>query len=232
MDPRANLSQIFADVCMMDAPLAVRLMTYANSLREHNPAFADAYDGLVARLNSGNAGQDVPSVGAVLPDFLLPSRSCQLVSLSSLLVRGPLVVSFNRGHWCRFCKIELATLAEHHAEISAHGAQIVSIMPERQQFVDRIDPKTALVMQLLTDVDNGYAMSLGLVMWLGDEVQNLMRQSGYDLEIYQGNGGWFVPLPATFVVARDGRIVARFVDPDFRRRMDIEEILKAVAMAI
>jgi peroxiredoxin len=70
------------------------------------------------------------------------------------------------------------------------------------------------------------------VMWLGDEVQNLMRQSGYDLEIYQGNGGWFVPLPATFVVARDGRIVARFVDPDFRRRMDIEEILKAVATAI
>lgn len=231
MDPQLILSQIFADVCVMDAPLGVRLKIYADALREQSSAFADAYDELVARLASTDAGRQAPGVGDILPDFLLPSKAGKLVSLASLLATGPVVVSFNRGHWCRFCRIELATLAEHHAEITSHGAQVVSIMPELQKFAAQVDPKTALAMRLLTDVDNGYAMSLGLVVWLGEEVKLLMQNSGYHLEFYQGNDGWFVPLPATFVVGRDGRIVARFVDPDFRRRMEIEEILKAIAMA-
>ncbi len=228
MDPHANLGQLFASVCVMDAPLGVKLKTWADSLKEQSPILASAYDQLVKRLNSGGVGQNAPATGEMLPDFLLPSKSCELVSLGSLLAKGPLVVSFNRGHWCRFCKIELATLADHHAEICSRGAQIVSIMPERQHFADQIDPNNPLAMQVLTDIDNGYAMSLGLVMWLGDEVKILMQQSGYHLEIYQGNDGWFVPLPATFVVGQDGCIVARFVDPDFRRRMEIEDILNAV----
>lgn len=215
----------------MDAPLSVRLKTYANRLREQNASYAAAYDELVDRLASGHAGATAPQVGHMLPPFLLPAKSAQLVSLEQLLSKGPVVLSFNRGHWCRFCKIELSTIASHHAAISAHGAQIVSIMPDRQQFVGQIDPKTALAMQILSDIDNGYALSLGLVIWLGEDLKALMQQSGHHLDMYQGNDGWFVPLPATFVVGRDGRVVARFVDPDFRRRMELEDILAAVAAA-
>ena len=58
-----------------------------------------------------------------------------------------------------------------------------------------------------------------------------MQGRGHHPKEYLGSDGWFVPLPATFVVGRGGRVVARHVDPDFRQRMEIEEILKALRQA-
>ena len=43
--------------------------------------------------------------------------------------------------------------------------------------------------------------------------------------------GWVLPIPATFVVGRDGLVKARFVDPDFRKRMEIDDLVAAVRVA-
>lgn len=225
MKQAATLAEAFEDICASEAPLNERLAAYAEKLRELNFPFAEAYDTLVARVLTGEVGDMAPSVGRIMPDFILPGRDGRLVSLDDVTQNGPAVISFNRGHWCSFCKIELRTIAEHHAEITAEGAEMVSIIPDRQQFVG---PLRALILdrfQILTDIDNGYALSLGLVMWIGEHLKCLMKGRGYQLETYQGSDGWFVPVPATFVVGRDKTVLARLVDPDFRRRMGIEEIL-------
>ncbi len=215
----------------MDAPLNARLAAYAEKLREFNFPFAEAYDELVGRLLVGEIGTAAPKVGDAMPLFALPGRGGHLVGLEDLLRKGPVVVSFNRGHWCPFCKIELRTISQYHAEIAANGGQVVSVIPDRQQFADQLVLGKSAELAILTDVDNGYALSLGLVMWLGDRLKTLMKGRGQQLDTYQGNDGWFVPLPATFVVATDGRVVARHVDPEFRNRMDIDEILAALQSA-
>ena len=215
----------------MDAPLNTRLAAYAERLRDLNFPFAEAYDTLVAKLLAGEVGTAAPAPGDPMPRFILPARSGRLVALEELTANGPVVISFNRGHWCSFCKIELQTIASFHDEIAAHGAQVVSIMPDRQQFVGRLRDDTFDTLLILSDIDNGYALSLGLVMWLGERLRELMRGRGFHLETFHGNDGWFVPLPATFVVGSDGRVVSRFIDPDFRRRMEIEDILSALAEA-
>ncbi len=173
-----------------------------------------------------------PDIGDPMPPFLLPAHTGRLVSLDEILAPGPAVISFNRGHWCPFCKIELAAVASHHEEIAARGAQLVSILPDRQQFVRRLPEQILNNFIVLTDIDNAYALSLGLAMWLGQRVAELMQGRGHRLAEYQGNDGWFVPLPATFVVGRDGRVLARHVDPEFRRRMEIDQILSALDGAI
>jgi peroxiredoxin len=224
-----TLAEAFEELCVMDAPLNERLMAYAERLQELNFPFAEAYDTLVAKLIAGEIGATAPAPGDVMPSFILPGQSGQLVALEELVAQGPVVVSFNRGHWCPFCKIQLRTIANFHNKISAHGAQVVSIMPDRQQFVGRLRADTFETLQILTDIDNGYALSLGLVMWLGERLRELMRGRGHHLETFHGNDGWFVPLPATFVVGRDGRVISRFVDPDFRKRMEVDEILEALS---
>ena len=226
-----TLAEAFEDICVMDAPLNERLAAYADKLRELNFPFAEAYDELVGRLLVGEIGSVAPKIGDVMPPFVLPSRGGQLVGLEELLRNCPVVVSFNRGHWCPFCKIELRTIAKYHAEIAAIGGQVVSILPDRQQFVDQLIRDTHNELTILSDIDNGYALSLGLVLWLGDRLKTLMKGHGHQLETYQGNDGWFVPLPATFVVGMDGRVVARHVDPEFRNRMQIDEILAALQTA-
>jgi peroxiredoxin len=80
-------------------------------------------------------------------------------------------------------------------------------------------------------MDNGYAMSLNLVMWVGTEMQGLLPNAGVDMPVFQGNNSWMLPLPATFVVGADGIIRARHVDPDYRKRMEIDELLAALKSA-
>ena len=228
MKNTTTLAEAFEEICTMDGPLNARLEAYAAKLRELNFPFAEAYDDLVARLYAGEIGRDAPAVGEIMPQFILPTKSSRLVSLEELTAKGPVVISFNRGHWCPFCKIELRTIASFHSEIAAHGAIVVSIMPDRQQFVGDLRSVTGDEILILTDMDNSYALSLGLALWLGDTLKTLMQGRGHQLETFQGNDGWFVPLPATFVVGRDSRVIARFVDPDFRKRMEIDDILVAL----
>jgi peroxiredoxin len=212
----------------MDAPLNSRLSAYTDKLRELNFPFAEAYDELVARLYAGEVGRDAPSVGETMPSFLLPDRSGTLVALSELTAEGSIVLSINRGHWCPFCKIELKTLAEHHLEIERAGAQIVTIIPDCQRFTDDLRSLTKNKITILTDIDNGYALSIGLVAWVGETLKMLMKGRGFHLDVFQGNDGWFLPVPATFVIDRKFRIRARFVDSDFRKRMEISEIVAAL----
>lgn len=223
-----TLAQAFADICGMDGPLSRKLAAYSDKLRELNFPFAEAYDTLVARLIDGDIGSGAPKVGEQMPPFVLPARDRSLVKSADLLAQGPVVISFNRGHWCPFCKIELRSIAAYHAEIAAHGGRVVSILPDRQGFLGQLDTDTERKLLILSDIDNGYALSLGLVLWLGDRLKELMRGRGLHLEQVHGNDGWFVPLPATFVVAADGRVIARHVDPDFRLRMEVDEILAAL----
>jgi peroxiredoxin len=59
-------------------------------------------------------------------------------------------------------------------------------------------------------------------------MQRMISSAGRDIPNYQGNSSWMLPIPATFVVGRDGRIKARFVDPDYRKRMAIEDMIAAL----
>jgi peroxiredoxin len=59
-------------------------------------------------------------------------------------------------------------------------------------------------------------------------MQQYMTKIGRMLPQYQGNDSWMLPIPATFVVGKDGRVKARFVDPDYRKRMTIEDLVGAL----
>ena len=70
-------------------------------------------------------------------------------------------------------------------------------------------------MRLVSD----YALSIGLMIWVGDRIRALYLKAGLDLSLFKRNEGWFLPIPATFLIGADGVVQARFADPDFRKRM-------------
>ncbi len=81
---------------------------------------------------------------------------------------------------------------------------------------------------ILSDIDNGYALMLNLAFLVSDEKRRAMTEAGSDFSPYQGNNNWTLPIPATFIVGRDGLVKARFIDPDYRKRMDTTAILQAI----
>ena len=226
--PATTIAEAFEQARSMDAPLGERLSAYAEASRHLNARFADAVDRLVGRLQSGQVAAGSPKEGEPMPAFLLPDHTGRLVGLEDLLAEGPAVVTFARGHWCPYCKIAVSALAEIADDVTALGAQIVAIVPDRQRFAARLRVDTAAPFPILTDIDNGYALSLGLVFWVGEEMQQLMLARNANPAESQGNDSWFLPVPATFVVGRDGIIKARHVDPDYRTRMEIDAVLEAL----
>jgi peroxiredoxin len=207
------------------APLGDKLEAYSRAVCQYVPDVAAAYDRLVQRISRNGAAEYAPAVGDELPDGVFPDTDGNLVRLTALIASGPLIVSFNRGAWCGYCCLELRALSEAYPEISALGGSAIAIVPESEEYARALKETCGLPFAVVVDHNLGYALSLGLVFWLGEELKNTYLKLGVDLGRFQGNGGWFLPIPATFVVAQDGRVLARFIDPDFRRRMPIEDII-------
>jgi peroxiredoxin len=215
----------------MEGSLGERLDSLARAVRTLSPPFADAVDRLVSRLQKSGAGQNAPQVGEPMPPFHLPDEAGRVISLDRLLSKGPIAVTFHRGHWCPYCRLNTKALAQAQTEIENNGGQIVAIMPDRQQFAETFKTESQARFPILTDVDNGYALSLNLVIWVGAEMERMIASAGRDIPSYQGNTSWMLPIPATFVVGTDARIKARFVDPDYRKRMGVEALLTALRSA-
>lgn len=225
------LEEAFVQCRDMDASLAERLQAFADAVRELGPIFQSSVDDLVARLRAHDVGDNSPKPGEKMPNFVLPNEKGQLVGLDQLLQKGPVAVTFHRGHWCPYCRINTRALAEAHEQIAAQGGQVAAIMPDRQHFTAELKAQSDAPFPILTDIDNGYAMSLNLAFWVGEEMQKLMCQAGWDVAPSQGSDTWLLPIPATFVVGTDGEVKARFVDPDYRKRMTIEDLLAALKTA-
>jgi peroxiredoxin len=226
--PPATLPEALIEAENRNTSLGARLAAYRESTLRIRPDIAKAYDDLVARLDMLDDGAIGPKVGEPLPEFNLPDENGHLVSLSSLLRSGPAVVSFNRGHWCPYCKLELRSLAAIHDEIRQLGASIVSIMPDTAIFTGDYAQTNRLPFPILSDMDLGYSLLLGLVFWVGEEIQRLYEGVGVELERYQGNRGHFLPMGAKFIVGQDGLIKARQVNIEFRERMEPAAVLAAL----
>ncbi len=225
------LEEAFVQCRDMDASLAERLQAFAEAVRSFGPIFQEFVDDLVARLREHDVGENAPQPGDKMPDFVLPDEQGRLVSLERLLEKGPVAVTFHRGHWCPYCRINTRALAEAQDQIAAEGGQVAAIMPDRQHFTSELKAELQAPFPILTDIDNGYALSLNLAFWVGAQMQDLMCRAGWDVAPSQGTDTWLLPIPATFVVGTDGEVKARFVDPDYRKRMTIEDLLSALRTA-
>ena len=225
------LEETFVRCRDMDVPLADRLQAFANEVRRMGPHFQTAVDSFVSRLTENGAGSTAPKVGEPMPPFLLPDEHGNLVSLDDLISEGPVAIAFHRGYWCPYCRINVNALARAEEEIAPERRHIAAVVPDRQKFTAWLKDDAKAPFPILTDMDSGYAMSLDLAIWVGDEMKQLMVGAGWDPSVSQGTDNWALPIPATFIVGTDGLVTARFVDPDYRMRMAIEDMVAALRTA-
>jgi peroxiredoxin len=230
-DTASALALALEAAIKLDAPISSRLADYAAAQKQHAAPYSGAVDRLVERLEAVSAGAASPRIGDPMPEFLLPDERGQLTALSDLLRNGPLAVAFHRGHWCPFCRINAHALSQIDEQVRARKGQIVAITPERGKYTMLHRSQASARYLMLSDIENAYALSLNLAVWIDDEVRQHLLGFGRNLNVYLGSEGWILPIPATFIVGTDGRVVARFVDPDHRHRMDLDAILDAIDSA-
>lgn len=175
--------------------------------------------------SSGFADRALKS-GEKAPAFELPDGDGQLWRSADLLRNGPLVIVFYRGRWCAYCNTQLVALQEIHKQIAVAGASLVAISPQTQKHSYMTRDMHHLRFPVLSDAGNQLARKFGLVYRLSPELQAMYESIFTRLPGYNGDQSWELPLPATYIVQRDGTISYARVEADWRQRPEPEEVLK------
>lgn len=224
------LERAFEEARDRNVPLGERLRYVSQQVSALSPPFEDAINTLIERLERVNAGAQAPQIGEPMPGFMLPDDQGKLVSLDQLLETAPVAIAFHRGHWCPYCRLNAHGLAEIQDAIKP--VQIVAISAETQAYTRTIKAEAGAQFPFLTDIANGYALSLNLAIWIDDDMSAIIEAAGWDIPKYHGTAGWIMPIPSVFVVGQDGLITARHVDPDYRRRLEMDDLRVAALAAL
>jgi peroxiredoxin len=181
-----------------------------------------ATDALRAREILGQALQE----GARAPNFRLPNAQGGSIELYALLRRGPVVLTFYRGLWCPYCNLALRAYQKSLPQLEALGASLVAVSPQTPDNSLSTAEKNELSYPVLSDVGLHVARAYGLAFDLPPELAELYRlQWDNDLVKWNGEGGWSLPIPATYLIGGDTRIAFAHVDPEYRDRLEPEELL-------
>lgn len=171
-------------------------------------------------LRARRVGQDALKQGDTFPDATLSDVSGKSVSLRALNQAAPLIISFYRGGWCPYCNLELKAYQGLLGEVTALGGQLIAVSPEKPDNSLTTAEKNALSFPVLTDTGNQLAKAIGIAFELPIGLQNLFSGFGMNLPDLNAGTGWALPIPATFVVDRGGKIVLADVDPQYTRRLE------------
>jgi peroxiredoxin len=167
---------------------------------------------------TGDAWPEVPLLDAFGHGF----------DLTTLLAGRPAIITFYRGGWCPYCNLELRAWQARLAEVHALGADLVAISPELPDHSLTTVEKNGLAFTVLSDAGDRLAGALGIRFMLSRMLRPFYDLAGHALPDRNGDGSWTLPMPATFVVERGGRIAAAFVEPDYRKRTDPAQALLAL----
>jgi peroxiredoxin len=167
--------------------------------------------------------------GDFAPDFTLPDARGGVITLSRLLARGPVVLSFYRGGWCPYCNLELRALQRALPDIKRLGAELVAISPQTPDESLSTAEKNALSFAVLSDEGSRVAQSFGVAFELAAFLRPIYTRLGHGLPERNGDASWRLPIPATYVIGADRRIALGFVDTDYRNRLEPADVLAALA---
>lgn len=186
---------------------------------------AALYDAKIEDLRASFSREEAIGGGAQAPDFDLPEAHGTRVVLSKALQAGPVVLSFYRGGWCPYCNIQLRAYQAILPEILGHGARLLAVSPQLPDgSLDTVE-NNGLYFDVLSDVGNNVARRYGLVYALPEELQNALRSNKKALPGINGDESWELPIPATYVIATDGRVALAHLDVDYRNRLEPSQIL-------
>jgi peroxiredoxin len=188
-----------------------------DTIRQDNEALAKS--GIV---------ENALKAGDVFPGLSLPDQRGRQRDLKAMFTEAPLVVTFYRGGWCPYCSLELRAYQQALSEIERYGAKLVAVSPETPNNTLTTTEKNDLAFPVLSDVQGRLADALGIRFSLSQTIRDLYVKFGHDLPTHNGDGRWSLPIPATYVVAKGGRIAVAQVDPDYRNRLEPQAALEAL----
>mgnify|MGYP001046171995 FL=1 len=207
--------------------LREQLQNLADNSAKKIPAKAQVVmNNAIKKLKTSNILEKAFKTGDTIPKIELPNAKGVSINLNDILAKGKrIVISFYRGGWCPYCNLELKALQQSLPEIKTKNAVLIAINPETPDNSLSTLEKNNLEFEVLSDKNNEVAKSLNLVFQLPEDLQNLYKKFGINLDQVQGNTTQELPIAATYVIDTNGVILYHFLDEDYKLRADPKDIL-------
>lgn len=180
-------------------------------------------------LENTGIGNSILKTGDKAPEFNLKNQDGVMVSSEELLKKGPLVITFYRGVWCPYCNTDLANLKRYTSQLEELNGTMVSISPQVPKYNKQIIDQQRLNFDLLSDTENKVAHAIGLRWEMVDPLRSLYNDKfKISLPNYNGDDSWTLPVPARFIIDKDGLIKYSEFSVDYTKRPNPGVLVEAL----
>jgi peroxiredoxin len=185
---------------------------------------------LLAFVTISVSAQDKPEglfINSKAPDFNVKDQNGANVSLRDLRKKGPVVIVFYRGNWCPYCNKELKNLQDSLQLLVDKKAQVVAITPEAAEGVQETVKKTGATFPILYDADAKLAKAYQVAFVVDERTTKRYKSADIDLlKINNQKETAYLPVPAVYIVNRDGSVTYRYFESDYKKRVTVAELLE------
>ena len=183
----------------------------------------------VAELKQRQLAANILAIGAKAPDFELPDHDGKLIRSSDWLRNGRLVLCFIRGRWCPFCVGQMEAMNLIVPQIEQSGARFAAISPQTVKQSYFMHDQHKLRFPLLSDAGNELARQFGLTYRVPAPQEGIYRRAFVNLPLANGDDSWVLPIPATYILDRDGMILYPSANEDYADRPEPVELLNSLS---
>ena len=201
--------------------LTEELSTFGQQMSENSPQeVLQTMDDEIEKLAASGILEKALQEGDKAPDFELVDSDGNQVSLNSLLEKGSLIISFNRGNWCPFCNIEFKHLQNTLNSVKEAGANLVVISPQLAEKSAQLKKENGYTYPILYDKDNETAKQFGLAFILSEPLRPIHEAFNMDIPEHNGNNSFELPIPATYVINQQREIIYAHINANWMVRAD------------
>jgi peroxiredoxin len=198
-------------------------------IAKYVPAKTQAiHEQAVAELKDQHLAANILHVGTKAPPFELADHDGKIVSSTDVLAKRHLVICFIRGRWCPFCVGQMEAMNLIVPQIEQAKATLVAISPQTVKQSFFMHDQHKLRFPLLSDAGNKIARQFGLTYRIAALQKAVYRRAFVNLPFTNGDESWELPIPATYILDRDGTVLYASANEDYTERPEPGEIVLAL----
>jgi len=208
--------------------LSDQLNEAAAAGKQQYPELSETFDQGIELVRATNIEKSAKQVGDDAVDATLIGWDGNTVKLSELWEDGPIVLMWYRGGWCPYCNLQLRAMQQSLDKLENAGARLVVLTPELPEKAKETAKANDLDIVSLYDKESAVARKYGILFQLPESVLTFYREK---LPEYNGNDAMELPLSATYVINKSGKITFAFLDANYKKRADPADVIEAVGAA-
>jgi peroxiredoxin len=166
-------------------------------------------------------------VGDKASSFIVKDNNGKTLDLKALLKQHKSVVLFfYRGQWCPYCNKHIKELQDSLQLLTAKGAYVIGVTPETETSVIKTKEKTKASFSIISD--RGYKIMKAYKVDFVMEPGLVEKYKGYGIDVAGNNGDSqsVLPVPATYIIGKNGLIKYVQFDKNYQKRATVKMILE------